>query len=79
MTDGQIFFDPPVRNDLITYDSIRKIGTGQGDDYTAGCLLDYNYFKKLKLEDHSKQQALDAHQKVIQQINFNGNLDWPTG
>ena len=43
MIDGQNF-DQPVRNDLITYDNIRKIATGQGDDYTIGCLLDYNYF-----------------------------------
>ena len=25
--------------------SIQKIATGQGDDYTTGCLLDYDYFK----------------------------------
>ena len=24
---------------------IRRIATGQGDDYTTGCLLDYSYFK----------------------------------
>ena len=46
MIDWQNFFDQPVRNDLITYDNIRKIATGQGDNYTTGCLLDYNYFKK---------------------------------
>ena len=38
-TDGRNFFDQPVRNNLITYDNIRKIATGQGDDYTTGCLL----------------------------------------
>ena len=27
-----------------TYNNIQKIATGQGDDYTTGCLLDYNYF-----------------------------------
>ena len=37
--------DQPVRNGLITY-NIRKIVPGQGDDYTTGWLLDYNYFKK---------------------------------
>ena len=42
MIDGQNFFGQPVRNNLITYDSIRKIATGQGDDYTSVCLLDYN-------------------------------------
>ena len=40
MIDGQNFFDQPVINNFITYDSIRKIVTGQGDDYTTGCLLD---------------------------------------
>ena len=30
----------------MTCDNIRKIATGQGDDYTTGCLLDYDYFKK---------------------------------
>ena len=29
-----------------TYENIRKITTGHGDDYTTGCLLDYTYFKK---------------------------------
>ena len=27
-----------------TYEKIRKIVPGQGDDYSTGCLLDYNYF-----------------------------------
>ena len=30
--DGQTFFDQPVKNNLTTYDNIRKIATGQGDD-----------------------------------------------
>ena len=29
----------------MTYENIRKIATGQEDDYTTGCLLDYTYFK----------------------------------
>ena len=45
MIDGQHFFDQPVRNNLITYDSIRKIATSQEDNYTTVSLLDYNYFK----------------------------------
>ena len=35
-------FNQLVRNDLRTYDNIRKNATGQCDYYTAGCLLDYN-------------------------------------
>ena len=46
MTDGQNFFNQPIRNNLITYDNIRNIVTSQGDNYTTGCLLDYNYFEK---------------------------------
>ena len=46
MVDGRTFFDQPIKNDLKTYDNIRKIATGQGDDYTTGCLLVYPYFKK---------------------------------
>ena len=46
--------------------------TGQGDDYTTVCLLDYPYFKKYKLIaiDLSKQQKLDADEKGMQQINL---------
>ena len=29
MIDGQKVFDQPVRNDLITYDNIRTVATGQ--------------------------------------------------
>ena len=45
LIDEQNFFDQTVKNNFITYDSIRKIAAGWGDDYTTGCLLDYNYFK----------------------------------
>ena len=41
MIDVQNVFDQPVTNYLRTYDNIRKIATGQGDNYTTGCLLDY--------------------------------------
>ena len=40
------FYDKPI-NDLIKqYDEVRKVSTGQGDDYTTGCLLDFAYFEK---------------------------------
>ena len=48
MINSQNVFDQPVRNNLRTYDSIWKIVAGQGDDYTTGFLLDYNYFSKYK-------------------------------
>ena len=39
--DGKNFFDQSINNDIKAYENIRKIATGQGDDYTSGCLLDY--------------------------------------
>ena len=78
MIDGKNFFDQPGKNDKITYENIRNIATGQGDDYTTGCLWDYTYFKdyyKMIVVDLSKQQALDVDPKSIQQINFTANLD----
>ena len=75
--DGRNFLDQPFKYDIKSYENIRKIVTGQGDDYTTGCLLDYNYFKnhyKMIAIDLSKQQELDADLKAIQQINFTGNL-----
>ena len=78
MIDERNFFDQPVKDDLITYDNIRKIAIGQGDDYTTGCLLDYPYFKnyyKMIAIVLSKQQALDADPKAMQQINFTANLE----
>ena len=50
MIDGKNLFDQPVKNNLITYENIRKITTGQGDDYTTGCLLDYNYFTNYRFK-----------------------------
>ena len=78
MTDGQNFFDHPVRNNLITYDSIWKTATGQGDNYTTGCLLDYNHYDMIVI-DLSKQQALDADPKAIQEINVTGKPDRGAG
>ena len=74
----QNLFDQPLKNDLRTYGNIRKIATGQRDDYATGLLLNYIYFKehhKMIAIDLSKQQALDANPKVIQQITFTGNLN----
>ena len=45
MINRENFFDQPVKDNKITYENIRKIATGKGDDYTTGCLLDYPYFK----------------------------------
>ena len=78
MINGENVFDQPIKNNKVTYENIRKIATDQGNDYTTGCLLDYSYFPdtyKMIAVDLSKQQALDADPRAIQQINFTANLD----
>ena len=78
MIIGENFFDQPIKNNKVTYENIKNIATGQGDDYITGCLLDYSYFAdtyKMIAVDLSKQQALDADPRSIQQINFTTNLD----
>ena len=78
MVDGENFFDKPIQNDKVTYQNIIKVCTGQEDDYTTGCLLDYPYFKdnyNMIAIDLSKQKILDSDPCMIQQINFTANLD----
>ena len=73
MINGKNFFNQSVKSDMRTYNNIQKIATGQGDDYTTGCLLDYNYFNnysKMIAINLNKQQALNADPKATQQINF---------
>ena len=53
------FLISQLNGNMRRYDNIRKIATGQGDNYTTGCLLDFNYFRehyKMKSIDLSKQQ-----------------------
>ena len=75
--DGRNFSDQSV-NDLVKqYEEIRKISTGKSDEYTTGCLLDFAYFEKnyrLIVADLSKQKAVDAESRTIQQIFFTGKI-----
>ena len=77
MIDGKKNYQP-IKNNKITNENIRNIAIGQGDVYTTGCLLDHAYFRdnyKMVAIDLSKQQALNADPRAIQQINFTANLD----
>ena len=47
MVDGRNLFDQPVKIDYKRYDNIRKISTGQADDYTVRCLLELSLFLKI--------------------------------
>ena len=75
MIDGRNVYDQPT-NDLIKQcDEVRKVSTVHGDDYSTRSLLDYAYFKdnyRLIAVDFSKQKALDADPRAIQQKVFQG-------
>ena len=74
------FYDQLINDSIKQYNEIRKISTGQCDDYTTGCLLDFAYSEKnyrLIAADLSKQKALDAYSRAIQQIIFTGKTDNP--
>ena len=73
--DGRNFYDQPINDSINQYDEVRKVSTGQGDDYTTGSLLDFAYFEKksrLMAADLIKQKALDADSRAIQQMTFSG-------
>ena len=77
LIDGRNFYDQPINDMIEQYDEIRKIATGQGDEYRTRCLLVYQYFKdhfNLIAIDLSKQKVLDADSRVNQQIEFDGML-----
>ena len=71
------FYDEASDSNIKQYNEIRKLTKGQGEDYTTGCLLDYDYIKnryKLTAADLSRLKALDANRKAIHLIEFVGQL-----
>ena len=71
------FYYQSINDSIKQFDETRKVSTGQGDDYTTGCLLNFSYFEKnykLIAADLSKQKALDADSRAIQQIIFTGKI-----
>ena len=69
MTNGENVLHQPIKNNKLTHENIRNVATGQGNNYTTGCLLDYPYFKdsyKMIAVDLRKQHALVA---ILEQIS----------
>ena len=74
--DKLTFFDLPIKTEKEAYEKIVDIS--KNNEYTAGNLLDYDYFKKyykLIAIDLSKQQVLQENEDLIQHINFVGRLE----
>ena len=71
--NGKNFYDQPVDSDVKRYEEIRKLTTGQGEDYATGCLLDYDCIKnhhRVMAVDLSWQKELGAYPNAIQQTKF---------
>ena len=71
------FDQPDIKIWHKNIDKIKKVVTGQGNNCTLVCLLNYQCFKEnynLIVINPKNQQALNANQKTIQQINFKINL-----
>ena len=61
------FYDLVTDYDIKRYEQIRKLTTAQVEDYTSGCLLDYDYVKnhyRLMAVGLSRQKELDADPKA---------------
>ena len=71
------FYDLTIQSDTKRYEEIRKLTTGPGEDYTTGCLLDYDYIEShyiLIAVDLSRQRELDTDPKVIREVEFFGQF-----
>ena len=71
------FYNQSIDSDIKQNEEIRKLTTGQGEDYTTGCLLVYEYIKnqyRLIAVDFNRQKESHADPKAIQQIEFVGKL-----
>ena len=44
--DSRNFYYQSINDSIKQFDETRKVSTGQGDDYTTGCLLNFSYFEK---------------------------------
>ena len=73
MIDERNFYDQNVNGSIVRYNELLKMTTGRSEDYSTGCLLDYDYYLKdfnIVGIDLSRQAVLDSDLKVNQQIEF---------
>ena len=71
--NGKNFYDLAIDSDMNQYEEIRKLTTGQGEEYATRCSSDYDYIKnqyRLIVIYLSRLKELDADSKAIQQKEF---------
>ena len=69
LIDGRNLFDQNVNSSIVRYNELLKMTTGRSEDYSTGCLLDYDYYLKdfnIAAIDYSHQAVLDSDPKVNQ-------------
>ena len=62
--NGKSFYDQPTYSDIKRHNEMRKLMIKQGENYTTGCLLDYNYIKnhyKLEAAVFSRQEEFKSN------------------
>ena len=70
--NGKNIYDKAIDSDIKRYTEIGKLATGWSEDYTTGCLLDYEYIKnhhRLIAADLTKKK-IDADPKANEQIEI---------
>ena len=70
---GRNFYDQNVNSSIVRYNELLKMTTGRSEDYSKGCLLDYDYYIRdfsIVGIDISHQVVLDSDPKINQQIEF---------
>ena len=71
--DGRNFYDQNVNSSIARYNELLKMTRGRSEDYSTGCLLDYDYYIKdfnIVGIDLSHQAVLDSDPKINHQIEF---------
>ena len=78
--NGKSFYDQSIDSDAKRCKKFRKLATGEGEDCTTGCLLDYDYIKnhyRLIAVDLCRQKELDDDPRSSPQIELVGQLKNP--
>ena len=73
LIDVRNFYDQIINDSITRYNELLRLTTGKSEDYTTGCLIDYDYYinnHNIIAVDLSHQAVLDSDPKEIQQIEF---------
>ena len=73
MIDGRNHYDQSINDSVTRYTELLKFTTGRSEDFSTGCLLDYDWYLKyfnIAAVELSHQSVLNSDPEIIQQIEF---------